>query len=100
VLSDRESHWNTYHPISLEAGSRIAAAMGTPTPDRSHSFHHQALKDVADQLVVTGRAPDGVIEAVEHRTCRWVVGVQWHPEDDAAEVNDQQQLFNAFVRAC
>lgn len=100
VLPDRESHWNTYHPISLEAGSRIAAAMGTPTPDRSHSFHHQALKDVADELVVTGRAPDGVIEAVEHRTCQWVVGVQWHPEDDAAEVNDQQQLFNAFVRAC
>jgi len=100
VLPDRESHWNTYHPIELEAGSRIATAMMTSSPQRSHSFHHQALKDVATPLVVTGRAPDGVIEVVEHRTCKWVVGVQWHPEDDAANVRDQQNLFDAFVGVC
>jgi putative glutamine amidotransferase len=69
-------------------------------PEGSHSFHHQALKDVAIGLDVTGRAPDGVIEAVEHNTCRWVVGVQWHPEDDAMSVIAQQNLFDAFTDAC
>ena len=100
VLPDRESHWDTYHPILLESGSRIAAAMATRSPERSHSFHHQALKDVATDLIVTARAPDGVIEAVEHRHCTWVVGVQWHPEDDAAESADQRRLFESFVHAC
>jgi len=100
VLPDRESHWNTYHPILLESGSRIATAMATRSPKRSHSFHHQALKDVATDLIVTARAPDGVIEAVEHRHCTWVVGVQWHPEDDAAESADQRRLFESFVHTC
>jgi putative glutamine amidotransferase len=100
VLPNRESHWDTYHPIALEPGSRIAVAMKTHSPEHSHSFHHQALKEVAADLVVTARAPDGVIEAVEHSRCKWVVGVQWHPEDNAAESTDQQRLFDSFIRAC
>lgn len=100
VLHDRESHWDTYHSIELLADSRVASAMQTRSPERSHSYHHQVLKDIAPALLVTGRALDGVVEAVEHQACRWVVGVQWHPEDDAAHVMDQQRLFNAFVEAC
>jgi putative glutamine amidotransferase len=100
VLADRESHWNTYHPVALDEGSRVAAAMDTQHPARSHSYHHQALDKVADGLRVTGRAPDGMIEAVEHRACGWIVGVQWHPEDDAADTADQQRLFDAFVAVC
>lgn len=100
VLQDRESHWNTYHDITLVGGSRIATSMRTTSPRRSHSFHHQALRDLADDLVVTGTAPDGVIEAVEHRTARWVVGVQWHPEDDAEEIDHQRWLFDRFVAVC
>jgi putative glutamine amidotransferase len=97
VLADRESHWDTYHQISLEPNSRIAVAMGTTSPQRSHSFHHQALKTVAPDLQVVGQAPDGVIEAVEHRNSRWIVGVQWHPEDDAEHSVSQQRLFDALV---
>jgi len=100
VLPDRESHWDTYHLISLIDGSRVARAMGSLSPERSHSYHHQAIKNLAPDLTVVGSAPDGVIEAVEHRTCRWVVGVQWHPEDDAQDSHDQQRLFDAFVRNC
>jgi putative glutamine amidotransferase len=97
VLSDREGHWDTYHPVSLTPGSRIERAVGSLSPERSHSFHHQALKQVSPELIVVGKAPDGVIEAVEHRSCKWVVGVQWHPEDDADSCRDQQRLFDAFV---
>ena len=98
VLSDRESHWDTYHPVSLVRGSRVAIAISSLSPEKSHSFHHQAIKQLAPELVVAGSAPDGVIEAVEHRSCKWVVGVQWHPEDDAADTRDQQLLFDAFVQ--
>ena len=100
VLADRESHWDTYHPIVLEAGSRVSSAMCTLSPEKSHSFHHQALKEIAPDLVVTARAPDGVVEAVEHRHRAWIVGVQWHPEDNATDSADQQRLFSAFIDVC
>ncbi len=100
VLADRESHWNTYHEISITPDTRLAIAMGTVSPERSHSYHHQAVKNVAAELDVVAKAPDGVIEAVEHRTCNWVLGVQWHPEDDAGAVPHQQSLFDALVAKC
>ena len=99
-MSDRKSHWDTYHDITLNEGSRIAITMRTSTPQRHHSFHHQVVRDIADDLVVTGTTLDGVVEAVEHRSARCIVGVQWHPEDNALEVEDQQRLFNAFVVTC
>jgi gamma-glutamyl-gamma-aminobutyrate hydrolase PuuD len=99
VLSDGESHWDKYHEINLESSSRVAKSMKTLSPKRSHSYHHQAIDKLAPGLVVTGRAPDQTIEAVEHNAKKWIVGVQWHPEDDADVEPDQQNLFNGFVWA-
>ena len=92
------AHGGHLHAVTLDAGSLAAAAMGTTRPLGS-SQHHQAIDRLGDGLVVTGRADDDVIEAVELRG-RWVVGVQWHPEDTAAEDPAQQRLFDAFAAAC
>ena len=99
VLDDGETHWNTYHEIVLTVDSRVARAMKTTSPKRSHSFHHQALDKVANDLRVTGRAADNTVEAVEHASAKWIVGVQWHPEDDASTEPDQQKLFDGFIEA-
>ena len=99
VLADGESHWDKHHEINLEPNSRVAKAMKTVAPKQSHSFHHQAIDKLAPGLVVTGRAPDQTIEAVELNAKKWIVGVQWHPEDDADIEPDQQNLFNGFVDA-
>ena len=99
VLEDGEAHWNTYHEIVLTSGSRVARAMKTISPRQSHSFHHQALDKVANDLVVTGCAEDNTVEAVEHKSAHWIVGVQWHPEDDAKIEPDQQNLFDGFIEA-
>ncbi|NDE70490.1 MAG: gamma-glutamyl-gamma-aminobutyrate hydrolase family protein [Actinobacteria bacterium] len=99
VLADGESHWDKYHEIKLEPTTKVAKAMKTNSPKRSHSYHHQAIDKLAPGLVISGRAPDQTIEAVEHETKNWIVGVQWHPEDDADVEPDQQNLFNGFVQA-
>jgi putative glutamine amidotransferase len=99
VLADGESHWDKHHEINLEPNSRVAKAMKTNSPKQSHSYHHQAIDTLAPDLIVTGRAPDQTIEAVEHNTKKWIVGVQWHPEDDAETEPDQQNLFNGFIDA-
>ncbi|MGH9135313.1 MAG: gamma-glutamyl-gamma-aminobutyrate hydrolase family protein [Ilumatobacteraceae bacterium] len=86
------------HAVVLQPGCRAALAMGTDRPV-GHSVHHQAIDRVADGMLVTGRADDGTIEAIES-VDGWVVSVQWHPEDDAHELAEQQGLFDAFVAAC
>ncbi|MEO5974507.1 MAG: gamma-glutamyl-gamma-aminobutyrate hydrolase family protein [Ilumatobacteraceae bacterium] len=99
TVADSESHWNIYHSVDLVEGSRVAKAMGTLQPSGGHSYHHQSIDRVAADLQIVAKSDDGVIEAVEHRTATWVVGVQWHPEDDAATDEQQQGLFNALIAA-
>lgn len=99
TVADSESHWNTYHPVEVSEGSRVAKAMGTTRPNGGHSYHHQSIDRVADALQVVALSDDRVIEAVEHRTATWIVGVQWHPEDDAATDEQQQGLFDALITA-
>lgn len=89
-------HRDTMHSVSITPGSRAAIAMGTTEP-LVHSFHHQAIDRLSEQLTVIGTFHDGTIEAVEHVSASWVVGVQWHPEDTAADDSAQQGLFNALV---
>jgi putative glutamine amidotransferase len=48
---------------------------------------------------VVATAPDGVIEAVEDVTGRFVVGVQWHPERGWRESEFSRRLFSAFIQA-
>jgi len=62
--------------------------------------HHQQAVDDAGTMRVIGRAPDGVIEAIDDPQRRWYLGVQWHPERGADGPLNQQllQLFIAAVR--
>lgn len=96
-LDTTEEHRDTMHDVQLVPGSRVSLAMGTHEPV-VHSFHHQAIDELAPSLTVTGTFHDGTIEAVEHTTARWVVGVQWHPEDTAEESAPNQGLFNELVK--
>jgi putative glutamine amidotransferase len=65
--------------------------------NRVNSFHHEAIDALADGFVVTARSvPDDVIEAVEIPGDRFVVGVQWHPEE-LTEFPEAKNLFRSFV---
>ncbi|MHA7277832.1 gamma-glutamyl-gamma-aminobutyrate hydrolase family protein [Arthrobacter sp. Hz1] len=58
-------------------------------------YHHQALDNVAAGLRVTATAADGTIEAVETTSGGWVLGVQFHPEQDPGDL----RLFEGFIEA-
>ena len=83
------------HEVRLDEGSRIAQSMGTCTIQGA-SFHHQGIGELGQGLDVVGRSSDGILEAFEHRD-QWLIGVQWHPEDTAADDRSQQGLYDAFV---
>jgi putative glutamine amidotransferase len=87
------------HEIALEPGSWLAARLGTQAL-LGNTFHHQALCDIAPGLRVTGRAPDGVVEAVEGAGPGFVVGVQCHPEGLWESADPRwARLFSGFVDA-
>lgn len=93
-----EDHWMQFTANDLDAGSRIAKAMGTETPGRCHCVHHQALDTLGQGLGVVGRHASGIVHAVELDGARWIVGTQWHPEDSAADDPQQQGLFDELIR--
>lgn len=72
---------------------------GCPDEFEVNSRHRQGIADVAEPLDVILTAPDGVVEAVKlRRTSRFVMGVQWHPENLAQA--EHVGLFRAFRDAC
>lgn len=80
-----------HQEIAFESGSRIAALMGE---DRSvRCYHHQGVAEPGS-LVVSGRAADGLVEAVEDPAKLFALGVQWHPE-----VVRDKRIFGALVAA-
>jgi putative glutamine amidotransferase len=65
-----------------------------------NSYHHQALKQPAKGFVFSAKASDGVVEAVESQNHRFVLGVQWHPENMHRKDPISRGLFAAFIKAC
>ena len=87
------------HAVYLEPRTRMEEIYGAGEI-RVNSCHHQAVRQVGANLCIGGRAPDGIIEAIEADDPNWFcVGVQWHPESETASALDMQ-LFECFVQAC
>lgn len=85
------------HMVALDPDSRLAQLIDE-TSVRVNSLHHQGVKDVAPSLRVTGRSEDGVIEALEAPDHRFLISVQWHPEE-ITDLDWVQRLFSGFVKA-
>ena len=85
------------HPVATEPGSRLAELVSF-SEIMVNSGHHQGIKDLAPLLIATAKAPDGLVEAVEHRSATFALGVQWHPEGLAAEPH-ARALFAGFIMA-
>jgi putative glutamine amidotransferase len=104
VVSSALTHDESRHAVRLEAGSLLADLAGPSGNGGSlemevNSFHHQSIDRPGRNLRIAARAPDGVVEAVEDVTGRFVVGVQWHPERGWQDSEFSRRLFSAFVQA-
>jgi putative glutamine amidotransferase len=86
------------HSVELQSGSVVSRQLNT-TSTWVNSLHHQAVRDLAPELVATGCSPDGLIEAVEVPDHPYAVGVQWHPEQLVNDYPDMLALFKGLVEA-
>jgi len=86
------------HTIRIEPGTHLHRILGKKEV-WVNSGHHQAVKDLATGCVVSARARDGVIEAIEVADRPYVIGLQWHPEGTWREDRHSQKLFRSLVQA-
>jgi putative glutamine amidotransferase len=94
-----DEKYGPQHPVELVPDGEISRILGT-TRIEVNSLHWQAIERVADRIVVEGRAPDGVVEAVRVDGARaFALGVQWHPEYRVMENPVSLALFRAFGAA-
>ena len=101
-FGDRVAHrlaprHRSQHSVRVDGESRLARLLATTQPDVC-SWHHQAIDRLGEGLRAIAWAEDGVIEAIEHTTHPWCIGVQWHPEMQL-DVPNQRRLFAALVAA-
>jgi putative glutamine amidotransferase len=102
IHRDWDKYEQNVHTVNVEKGSWLEKLYGKAII-RVNTVHHQGVRDLAKIFRATAHAPDGVVEAIEERTGRWIRGVQWHPEWhplDKQGIDDLEVVFRDFVESC
>lgn len=77
--------------VIVDEGSRLAELVG-PGELEVHSYHHQGIDRLGAGLVATAHT-DGLVQAFESDGEGYVLGVQWHPEQN----QEDRRLFAGLV---
>ena len=86
------------HEVALVQGSPLQSLLGQEKL-LVNSYHHQAIKGLADGLEVMARSEDGLVEAVRKPDQRFLWAVQWHPEFSFRTEKASRRIFTAFAGA-
>jgi putative glutamine amidotransferase len=96
VMTDKieivDNHYNKYHKIYINKDSKLYKIYNKELLFVNSRHHYRVVKT---NNFISAKSIDGVIEAIEVLNKKFIVGVQWHPED----LNDEL-LFNEFIKNC
>ncbi len=87
------------HRLKVTPGSLLAECLGCSEVN-TNSLHHQSVLQLGEGLLLSASAEDGIIEGIELPQKRFVLGVQWHPEELFSSDPAMLKLFKEFVAAC
>lgn len=97
VVGHGDHSVGTAQTVRVSGGTLLAERTEVATLEGA-SYHHQAVGDLGEGLLISAYSEDGTVEAIEDPSRPFLVGVQWHPErtpNDPATV----RLFAAFIEA-
>ena len=98
LSSDKEDHTYISHKINIERDSQLFKIIGEEEVD-VNTNHHQAIKKLGENLVVSARSEDGIIEAIEATDYGFMICIQAHPESLHITAPQWKRAFEAFVEA-
>jgi len=96
---EKDDHSGPAHEVAFIGPSKLAAIAAAPIW-QVNSRHHQAVLKLGRNLQISARdLDDGTVEGIERADKRYVVAVQWHPEDQTRKHPEQLRLFESFAAA-
>lgn len=90
------SRSNLYHSVKIEKGTKLFDIFKTEDL-KVNSFHHQSVKKLGSDLKITAVSNDGIVEGIETLTEKYLVAVQWHPENLVQRHGEFLKLFQSLI---
>jgi len=90
------SRHNLYHSVKIKKDSKLFDIFKTEDL-KVNSFHHQSIKKLGNDLKITALSNDGIIEAIESTNEKFLVAVQWHPENLVEHHTEFLKFFEALI---
>ncbi|MCD6336839.1 MAG: gamma-glutamyl-gamma-aminobutyrate hydrolase family protein [Candidatus Marinimicrobia bacterium] len=96
LIQNIPNHRGVEHMITIEKDSKLYEIFGDNL--MVNSSHHQCVDPnfIGNNLIITARSADSIVECLEYQGDQWIVGVQFHPERMAVELRDK--LFSFFIQ--
>ncbi len=93
LINHLEPNKDYVHSVIIDKNSKLYSILGEEkvTVNSRHSYHVPEL----DNTLVSARSSDGLIEGVELKDKKFIIGVQWHPESNL-EDEHSKKLFKSF----
>ena len=86
------------HSVTIKEGTLLYDIIGKTTIN-VNSRHSYKVKNV-NNLVISAISEDGIIEGVERSDKKFIIGIQWHPENMCTYDTDANKIFDRFLEAC
>lgn len=86
-----------YKSNTTKVGNSLLLSIMGSKPSKINSLHNQGIDKVGENLVVTGKDADNIVQAIEAPAIPFVLGVQWHPEF-LLYMKSQRAIFKALVK--
>ena len=93
LINHLEPNNNYVHSVIIDKNSKLYSIIGEEKirVNSRHSYHVPEL----DNTLVSARSSDGLIEGVELKDKKFIIGVQWHPESNL-EDKHSEKIFKSF----
>lgn len=85
--------------VNIIPRTRLFHALGERESCMVNALHNQAIEHAGKNISIVAIEPSEVIQAIEHDTLPFVIGVQWHPEYLFMIQDTQRCLFRTFIDA-
>lgn len=96
---DYENYHSYRHQVDIEPGTWLADLYDGAMQIPASSYHHQAVKTLAERFEPMAYCVDGVLEAFRDPSARFAVGVQFHPERMQGEHDGHTRIYEEFITA-
>ena len=83
------------HKVSIKENSILSELFGSEL--YVNSYHHQSIYNLGKGLEVVATSDDGVIEAIQLKDKKFVLGLQWHPEMLLTGSDEMLPIFKVLV---